>query len=1393
MGYPDGISQSPGDKSDNGNCNNRNNPEKSCQCSNDLDKPDEQTCEDKKKNSRQDIPSTPNDRACEEKCQIPQPDPPCSGNSMINVGTTNTVDIRFRKDSDGGIPELRTKADCVRIPLKSGGALDFTWYGESTMGNNFMYVSGTNWLPAGGGYFSFFPYLTITLGGSYSRLSRYGMMQYDIDIQKDTKTYFAPVNPASYVAWVDSNEFTEYDMDTHTYYVYGSEYHPTLRGCPIKRVDRFGNTIEYHYEDNPSGKALLRKITGDLAGITPYFEYDDEEYPAPIGKIYLYDETNPSASRTIYFEYDRTEESTFLKKIVYPNGCVRGYQFKEKEEHPTIEKEEDALGYTTYFNYKQDYYYKVLNQTIEPEERVIYYDYQDYLTILTPKGKPGIEYKYSLLMNEAHVPQLDSKKDSLGYTTYYEWTSSAESTPNPLSRIRKETAPNQKITYFQYNGQAVLRKKSEEERVMEYIYGHFANATLDSYESSLVAVWKMEDDTRTVYDAVGENNGRAGGFTSVVGKDGKAFEFNGIGGRIECGEDSTLEFTEFFSISAWVKPYRDEVSDTVFSRGEEGEGYILLGQKYDDSSWQFAIKDDEDSYTIYGGSVQTNQWQHLVAVKNGSSLKLYVNGSQVASGSSSITPLTGLVLIGEGMNYFEGIIDEVYVWNTNLSSDAVSALYNSGNGRFYQANLTVPIKKINPRGYTTYFEYDSGLNIIATVDPLGGRKENEYDSYGRKTSKKDERGNATYYLYNEETGNHEAIIDPLENITYFGYNTWGEMVHEVSPRWQESGNTADFTTYYQYDTLSRRTQTTDPLGNATYYFYTSRGDFLAEVNARGVETEYEYNGLRLKTKQQIKDSDETIVQSIEYGYDVYKNKIWEKNPLGQATYFEYDYNDRLVKTIDSLGYTTYYECDEVGNRTKTIDPRENVTYMAYDKLNQVTLTTDTLDNSTYYEYDVAGNRTVQVDALGHVSYFYYDALDRQKGSINALGNETYYEFDAAGNRITQVNISGYATYFYYDALNRQKGSINALGNETYFEFDAAGNQIKQVDALGNASYFYYDVLNRQKGSINALGNETYFEFDAAGNQVTQVDALSNASYFYYDTLNRQKGSINALGNETYFEYDANDNQIAQIDPLSNASYFYYDALNRVYCTADPIQALSYFDYDENGNRVLIQDAVGNSTYYVYDKLNRQQSMTNALGQSEYFTYDALSNLTSTKDPDGDTIYYAYDNLNRQSSIVYPDRFHYYEYDALSNLTKVYDERGWTYFTYDALSRKTKEEQPNGEALDFVYDKVGRRTYLNSSGGSVYYTYNAIGRMQKLETKGTSAGYGLQPFGSSPYGQGSSTIPSSTYYEYDPVNKLTKKTLGNGCYTYWAQSNNFGSDLDFFVFLSEGSSKIASFS
>ena len=78
------------------------------------------------------------------------------------------------------------------------------------------------------------------------------------------------------------------------------------------------------------------------------------------------------------------------------------------------------------------------------------------------------------------------------------------------------------------------------------------------------------------------------------------------------------------------------------------------------------------------------EWVHAVAVYNGSTMKLYLNGSEVGSMAASGT-LTGngSVPIAIGRNpqvygAFDGNIDQVRIYNRALSTTEVNALYTHG-------------------------------------------------------------------------------------------------------------------------------------------------------------------------------------------------------------------------------------------------------------------------------------------------------------------------------------------------------------------------------------------------------------------------------------------------------------------------------------------------------------------------------------------------------------------------------------------------------------------------------------------------------------------------------------------------------------------------------------------
>jgi hypothetical protein len=85
-----------------------------------------------------------------------------------------------------------------------------------------------------------------------------------------------------------------------------------------------------------------------------------------------------------------------------------------------------------------------------------------------------------------------------------------------------------------------------------------------------------------------------------------------------------------------------------------------------------------------GANICDNAWHHVVATRSGSLpsvFKLYVDGSLVATSNNAGNTLPTLTRFFVGRNHdggspFEGQLDDVRVYNRELSADDVTALYN---------------------------------------------------------------------------------------------------------------------------------------------------------------------------------------------------------------------------------------------------------------------------------------------------------------------------------------------------------------------------------------------------------------------------------------------------------------------------------------------------------------------------------------------------------------------------------------------------------------------------------------------------------------------------------------------------------------------------------------------
>jgi hypothetical protein len=177
----------------------------------------------------------------------------------------------------------------------------------------------------------------------------------------------------------------------------------------------------------------------------------------------------------------------------------------------------------------------------------------------------------------------------------------------------------------------------------------------------------------------------------------KSIELDGIDDYVDIADNSNLSFGNGstdspFSISAWVKMTDATRFRIVSKSGATNEEYLfstggsdtLVINLYDNSTGARIGRLYSTALTSFQGS-----WIHLAATYsgNGSStgLKIYLNGSRVDNtdnNSGSYTAMentTQPLYIGKvTTTYANGNVDEVAVFNSELSASDVTTIYNSG-------------------------------------------------------------------------------------------------------------------------------------------------------------------------------------------------------------------------------------------------------------------------------------------------------------------------------------------------------------------------------------------------------------------------------------------------------------------------------------------------------------------------------------------------------------------------------------------------------------------------------------------------------------------------------------------------------------------------------------------
>jgi PGF-CTERM protein len=204
----------------------------------------------------------------------------------------------------------------------------------------------------------------------------------------------------------------------------------------------------------------------------------------------------------------------------------------------------------------------------------------------------------------------------------------------------------------------------------------------DDSDYGLVAVWHFDEGSGTVAkDASGHgNDGTIHGATWTTGISGKALRFDGSNDYVEV--PYSMKAINTISMEAWIYP--KQFDGEIISKWDGTGNGVIHFELCPDRTMRMGLRSGLTAYIVNFRSTETsslNQWVHVVETWDGKNAKIYFSGAEVGSASG-----TGTIRHNENMKYwigsiygtdrfFNGLIDEVCIYNRVLSAEEIEAHY----------------------------------------------------------------------------------------------------------------------------------------------------------------------------------------------------------------------------------------------------------------------------------------------------------------------------------------------------------------------------------------------------------------------------------------------------------------------------------------------------------------------------------------------------------------------------------------------------------------------------------------------------------------------------------------------------------------------------------------------
>lgn len=221
-------------------------------------------------------------------------------------------------------------------------------------------------------------------------------------------------------------------------------------------------------------------------------------------------------------------------------------------------------------------------------------------------------------------------------------------------------------------------------KILKFVFFLFTTILHSQVSDGLISYYPFNGDSN---DNSGlSNNGIVDGpflTTDRNNLSNSAYSFDGNDDIIRVLGNDNNNLGENFSIMAWFNPF--SIKSQTILRKNSGETFNKILGAYNltlsqTNDYIFSVSTLTESIQLRLNGYKTNEWQHIMGVKKGNQLSLYVNGEKVDSKviSGAMANDTSSLFIGTRIqipaNTFHGVIDEIKLYNKALTEEEISGV-----------------------------------------------------------------------------------------------------------------------------------------------------------------------------------------------------------------------------------------------------------------------------------------------------------------------------------------------------------------------------------------------------------------------------------------------------------------------------------------------------------------------------------------------------------------------------------------------------------------------------------------------------------------------------------------------------------------------------------------------